>query len=90
MLTSAANDLQFNLGLLYMRGILNLNGPSYVYICNCNAIRERDVRHAIDCGAATPKAVFAHCGARPQCAKCVCEMREMIDEQQQIRSIAAE
>ena len=61
-----------------------------MYICNCNAIRERDVQHAIHCGAATPKAVFSHCGARPQCAKCVCEMREMIDAQQAALSIAAE
>jgi len=61
-----------------------------VYICNCNAIRERDARQAIANGASTPKAVFAHCGARPQCAKCVCEMREMIDEQQQALAVAAE
>ena len=61
-----------------------------MYICNCNAIRERDARQAIANGAATPKAVFAHCGAKPQCAKCVCEMREMIDEQQQAMAIAAE
>jgi bacterioferritin-associated ferredoxin len=61
-----------------------------VYICNCNAIRERDARQAIASGAATPKAVFAHCGAKPQCAKCVCEMREMIDEQQQALAVAAE
>ena len=73
-----------------MRGILIINGRVSVYVCNCNAIRERDVRHAINCGAASPKAVFSHCGAKAQCAKCVCEMREMIDEQQQALSIAAE
>ena len=73
-----------------MRAIRNLNGQAFVYVCNCNAIRQRDVQHAINCGAATPKAVFAHCGAKAQCAKCVCEMREMIDEQSQALSIAAE
>jgi bacterioferritin-associated ferredoxin len=50
-----------------------------VYICNCNGIRERDVRAAIDSGALRPAEVFRHCAARPQCAKCVCDMRRMID-----------
>ena len=73
-----------------MRAIRNLNGQAFVYVCNCNAIRERDARHAISCGASTPKAVFAHCQAKAQCAKCVCEIRQLIDEQQQALAIAAE
>ncbi len=61
-----------------------------VYVCNCNAIRERQVRSAISSGAATPKAVFDHAQCRPQCAKCVCEIRQMIDEAQISLAMAAE
>jgi len=61
-----------------------------VYVCNCNAIRERDAHAAIESGAATVKAVFDHAGCRPQCAKCVCDIREMIDNAQISLSMAAE
>ncbi|MBW8880257.1 MAG: (2Fe-2S)-binding protein [Asticcacaulis sp.] len=61
-----------------------------MYICNCNAIRERDVNIAISNGASTPKQVFDHAGCRPQCAKCVCEMRELIDDAQTAFRLAAE
>jgi len=61
-----------------------------VYICNCNAIRERDVNLAISGGACTPRQVFDHAGCRPQCAKCVCEIREMIDDAQVSYGLAAE
>jgi len=61
-----------------------------VYVCNCNAIRERDARNAIDCGAGTVKAVFDHCQTRPQCAKCVCDIREMIDDARITLAMAAE
>ncbi|EGF91144.1 BFD-like 2Fe-2S binding domain protein [Asticcacaulis biprosthecium C19] len=61
-----------------------------MYVCNCNGIRERDVNAAISSGASTPKQVFDHAGCRPQCARCVCEMREMIDDAQVSLSMAAE
>jgi bacterioferritin-associated ferredoxin len=61
-----------------------------VYVCNCNAIRERDALNAIQSGASTPKAVFAHCQSRPQCAKCVCDIRDMINEASITMAMAAE
>ena len=61
-----------------------------VYICNCNGIRERDVARAIEAGAQRPRDVFAHNGCQAQCAKCVCEMREMIQESRQAFALAAE
>ncbi len=61
-----------------------------MYVCNCNAIRERQVHAAIAGGAATPKAIFHHAQCKPQCAKCVCEMREMIDQAQVAMRMAAE
>ncbi len=70
-----------------MRGILR--GLS-VYVCNCNAIRERDAQKAILSGAATVKAVFSHCQTQAQCAKCVCDIRQMIDEVSASVRLAAE
>jgi bacterioferritin-associated ferredoxin len=61
-----------------------------VYVCNCNGIRERDVRAAIEAGATRPADVFRACDARPQCARCVCEMRQMLDDQAQALRYAAE
>ena len=61
-----------------------------MYVCNCNGIRERQARAAIEAGASRPAEVFRHCGARPQCAKCVCDIKTMIDEQQSALQFAAE
>lgn len=49
-----------------------------MYVCNCNGLRERDVRAAIEDGARRPAEVFRRHGCAPQCAKCVCDMRAMI------------
>ena len=61
-----------------------------MYVCNCNGIRQRDVRAAIESGASRPAEVFHHCQSRPQCAKCVCDMRRMIQESEQALRYAAE
>lgn len=49
-----------------------------MYVCNCNGIRERDVHKAVEAGAQKPADIFRHCQAAAQCAKCVCDMRRMI------------
>jgi bacterioferritin-associated ferredoxin len=61
-----------------------------LYVCNCNGIREREVRAAIQAGARRPAEIFKACEARPQCARCVCDMREMLDEQDEALKFAAE
>ena len=61
-----------------------------MYVCNCHGIRERDVRAAIDGGASRPADVFRHCQSRPQCAKCVCDIRRMIESQREALRFAAE
>lgn len=61
-----------------------------MYVCNCHGIREREVRAAIDAGARRPAEVFRARQCRPQCAKCVCDMRQMIDESRQALRYAAE
>ena len=72
-----------------MRFVLKLGSPS-VYVCNCNGIRERQVRAAIEAGATRPRDVFARNQCTAQCAKCVCEMREMIDQSREVLRYAAE
>lgn len=61
-----------------------------VYVCNCNGLRQRDVARAIEAGAKRPRDVFERNSCAAQCAKCVCEMREMIDESRQAFALAAE
>lgn len=61
-----------------------------MYVCNCNGIRERQVRAAIESGASRPADVFRAHDCRPQCARCVCEMREMIDQSRASLRYAAE
>jgi bacterioferritin-associated ferredoxin len=61
-----------------------------LYVCNCNGIREREVRAAIDAGASRPAEVFRARGCQAQCAKCVCEMRQIINETRETLRYAAE
>lgn len=61
-----------------------------MYVCNCNGIRERDVAAAIEAGATRPREVFARAQCTPQCAKCVCDMRRLIQDSQEAFRLAAE
>ena len=61
-----------------------------MYVCNCNGIRERDVRAAIAAGASRPAQIFKACDSAAQCARCVCDMRKMLDEEREALRYAAE
>ncbi len=61
-----------------------------MYVCNCNGIRERQVRAAISAGATRPAQIFKACGSRAQCARCVCDMRQILDEEREALRYAAE
>ena len=61
-----------------------------MYVCNCNGLRQRDVARAIEAGATRPKDVFDRHQCRPQCARCVCEMRKILDEEREALRYAAE
>ena len=61
-----------------------------MYVCNCNGLRKRDVALAIEAGACRPRDIFTRNKCQAQCAKCVCEMRQMIQETQQAFAMAAE
>ncbi len=58
--------------------VIRIQLPGRMYLCNCNGIRQRDARAAIEAGARKPADIFRHCQGAPQCAKCVCDMRCMI------------
>ena len=51
-----------------------------MYVCICNALNTRTVNQAIDGGAETVGQVYKACGAVPQCGKCKCTIREMLDD----------
>ncbi len=61
-----------------------------MYVCNCNGLRQRDGALAIEAGATKPRDIFVRNQCAAQCAKCVCEMRQMIDESRQAFAMAAE
>lgn len=61
-----------------------------MYVCNCNGLRQRDVALAIEAGAVRPRDVFDRHQCAPQCAKCVCEMRQMIQDGREAFALAAE
>ncbi|WP_122466153.1 MULTISPECIES: (2Fe-2S)-binding protein [Brevundimonas] len=61
-----------------------------MYVCNCNGLRQRDVAAAIEAGACRPRDVFARHQCAAQCAKCVCEMRQMIQDSREAYAMAAE
>ncbi len=61
-----------------------------MYVCNCNGIRERDAHAAIAAGAKKPVEIFKSCDSEPRCAKCVCDMRRMIQNSRETLRYAAE
>ena len=61
-----------------------------MYVCNCNGLRQRDVALAIEAGATRARDIFARNQCSAQCAKCVCEMRQMIADARQDYALAAE
>ena len=61
-----------------------------MYVCNCNGIRHRDVALAIEAGAQRPRDIFTSQQCSPQCAKCVCDMRQMIRDANDSYALAAE
>jgi bacterioferritin-associated ferredoxin len=64
-------------------------GIALVYVCLCNALTDRRVKQAIaDASTATPCEVYAACGCRAQCGKCVKLVRDMLREHLQPPQVA--
>ena len=54
-----------------------------MYICLCHGFTDRDVRGAIAGGCRSVAAVYRHLADRPQCGKCVPDVRGMLNEHRQ-------
>ncbi len=49
-----------------------------MYVCICNALREREVGAAIRDGARTAGQVYRSLGCTPRCGKCVTTVRDLL------------
>jgi bacterioferritin-associated ferredoxin len=50
-----------------------------MYVCICNAIRESDIKTAVDSGISRASDYFRNTGLRPQCGHCVSSVQSTID-----------
>jgi bacterioferritin-associated ferredoxin len=51
-----------------------------MYLCNCNGLTQKQVRQALEKRPRDVEAVYRYHGCRPQCGRCVPEVREMLDK----------
>ena len=65
-----------------------------MYVCICNALKDKQMSAAAGDDAHTVAEVFKRCGARPKCGKCLPDVAELIEERraagQASHAIAAE
>ena len=50
-----------------------------MYVCNCNGVRETEVKTAILLGKQSWEEVLSHYGYEPCCGKCEAEIEQMIE-----------
>lgn len=60
-----------------------------MYICLCHGFTDGDVRGAIKHGCKSVAAVYRHLADRPQCGKCVPDVRCMLYEHREAQHGAA-
>jgi len=61
-----------------------------MYVCNCNGLRERDVRLILERPIAEPADVHRALGCEPKCGRCLEDIQRMCEEQRRAMSTAAE
>lgn len=51
-------------------------------VCSCNVLSDHEVRAALDAPTPprTPAQVHRHLGCKPQCGRCLCTIRKILDE----------
>ncbi len=49
-----------------------------MYVCNCNALTDRQIAAAIAGGADRPQEVYASCGCKAQCGCCTATILSMV------------
>lgn len=53
-----------------------------MYVCICNALRESDIRRVIrEKGPVTPDQVFDFLGVKPECRRCIPDIRDLMREE---------
>lgn len=70
-----ASDLQYLVNIIADRGRCPI-----MYVCICNAINCKTVRHSVNNGASSVAGVFKACGKTPQCGRCFTTIREMVGD----------
>lgn len=65
-----------------------------MFVCICNALRDKDLSLAAGDDARNVAEVFRRCGRRPQCGKCLPDVARMIEDARELetgpQTIAAE
>lgn len=54
-----------------------------MYVCNCNGLRESDVKAAAANGIQKPSQVYGYNGCAAQCGKCVSDINAVLKSCQQ-------
>ncbi len=57
-----------------------------MFVCICNALREKELAAAAGGDARTVADVFRRCGRRPQCGKCLPEVAQIIEDARDLES----
>jgi bacterioferritin-associated ferredoxin len=52
-------------------------------VCSCNVLSDRDVRAVINVTRTSMAQVYRRLGHEPQCGRCACTIRQIMDEQRQ-------
>ncbi len=59
-----------------------------MYVCICNAIREKDLRAAARCCRDGAESIYTAMGRPPQCRQCLDEAEDVLDHERS-RSLCA-
>ena len=51
-----------------------------MYVCICNALRDKELSEAARGGARSVADAFRRCGRRPQCGKCLPDVADIIED----------
>ena len=51
-----------------------------MYVCNCNAITDKQAEQAICDGCTSPADIYARCGTQPKCGRCKVRLAHMLDD----------
>ena len=49
-----------------------------MYVCLCTGLSDRTIRAAVEAGCRSVAQIYRACGERPQCGKCVAQIRDLI------------